>query len=198
MPFDPQPVVLEGTHVRLEPLTLDHAEALFAAADHPEVWRFLRHPRPQNAGDMRKYIETALANRTAGTEVPFATIHRESGRAAGSTRLMDIRREHRALEIGWTWIGKDFQRSAVNTEAKYLMLRHAFETLGAVRVGLKADARNERSLRAIERIGATREGVLRNHMILLDGHVRDSVYFSIIEGEWPAVKTHLEQLIARS
>ncbi|MEX2015558.1 MAG: GNAT family N-acetyltransferase [Candidatus Hydrogenedentales bacterium] len=198
MPFDPQPVVLEGTHVRLEPLTVDHAEALFAAADHPEVWRFLRFPRPQNAGDMHRFIETALANQAAGGEIPFATVHRESGRPAGSTRLMDIRREHRALEIGWTWIGKDYQRSAVNTEAKFLMLRHAFETLSAVRVCLKADARNERSLRAIERIGATREGVLRNHMTLLDGYVRDSVYFSIIDREWPAVKARLETMLART
>ena len=197
MSFDPQPVVLEGTHVRLEPLTVDHAEALFTAADHPEVWRFLRFPRPQNTDDMRRFIEIALANQAAGTEVPFATIHRASGRLAGSTRLMDIRREHRALEIGWTWIGKDYQRSAVNTEAKYLMLRHAFEALGAVRVGLKADARNEKSLRAIERIGAKREGVLRNHMILLDGYIRDSVYFSVIEREWPEVKARLETMLAR-
>ncbi len=133
----------------------------------------------------------------AGTDLPFAVIQLASGRVAGATRFMEIRPEHRGLEIGGTWYGLEFQRTVVNTECKYLLLRHAFEVLGAIRVQFKADVRNERSWRAIERLGAKREGILRNHMILPDGVIRDSVYYSIIDSEWPGVKQRLEDMLKK-
>jgi RimJ/RimL family protein N-acetyltransferase len=193
--MDPRPIVLEGRVVRLEPLRLEHAEDLAAVACDEDIWRYMPLRTPRSVGDVRVMIEDALTRAGDGSEVPFATVVRESGRAVGSTRYIDIRRAHRGLEIGWTWIGREWQRTAVNTECKLLMLEHAFEALGAVRVQLKTDARNVRSQRAIERIGAQREGVLRAHMILPDGFVRDSVMYGITADEWPRVKT---ALIART
>ncbi|MBI4841836.1 MAG: GNAT family N-acetyltransferase, partial [candidate division NC10 bacterium] len=134
---------------------------------------------------------------TGGTQIPFAIVERASGKAIGSTRYLDIRRGDRGLEIGWTWIGLPFQRTAVNTECKYLLLVHAFEDQRAVRVQLKTDLRNEASQRAIERLGAVREGVLRKHMVLWDGFIRDTVYYSIIDSEWPEVKRRLQRRLAR-
>jgi RimJ/RimL family protein N-acetyltransferase len=189
--MDPKPVVLEGRVVRLEPLRLDHAQDLAAVACDDEIWRYMPLRTPSSIGDVRAMIEDALSRARDGSEVPFATVVRESGRAIGSTRYIDIRRAHRGLEIGWTWIGREWQRTAVNTECKLLLIEHAFETLGALRVQLKTDARNVRSQRAIERIGAQREGVLRAHMILPDGFVRDSVMYSITSAEWPRVKAAL-------
>jgi RimJ/RimL family protein N-acetyltransferase len=136
-----------------------------------------------------------LQRQARGTDLPFAVIFKQNGRAIGATRYLEIRPEHHGLEIGGTWYGVNYQRTVVNTECKYLLLRHAFETLGCIRVQFKADSRNERSIRALERIGAVREGMLRNHMILADGTIRHSVYFSIIESEWPAVKERLEAWI---
>ncbi|MBI4082111.1 MAG: GNAT family N-acetyltransferase [Candidatus Lambdaproteobacteria bacterium] len=195
-PFDPQPVTLEGTHVRLEPMTMAHAEGLHTASRDPELYRYLPRPQPQTPAETRAWLAEVLAAAQAGTVVPFATIHRASGAVAGSTQYLDITRKHRGLEIGATWISPAYQRTAVNTEAKYLMLRHAFERLGAIRVWLKTDSRNLRSQQAIERLGAQREGTLRHHMLLFDGTVRDTVFYSIIPAEWPAVRERLEAALA--
>jgi len=191
-----EPVTLEGRHVRLEPLTMAHHAPLCAVADDPDIWRWISPPA-QTSESMRDFIETALQWQQAGTALPFATIDKASGRAIGSTRFGNIAWEHRRVEIGWTWIAPDFQRTPINTEAKYLMLRHAFEQLGCIRVELKTDALNERSRRAIRRIGAKEEGTFRSHMIVTGGRVRDTVYFSIIAAEWPAVKAGLEEKLAR-
>jgi len=183
--------------VRLEPLALGHAADLFAAARDAEIWRYLPVPAPRSVGDVRSMIDDALAAARAGTEVPFAIVLRADGRAIGSTRYIDIRRAHRGLEIGWTWIGREWQRTAVNGECKRLLLTHAFEELGALRVQLKTDARNQASQRAIERLGAVREGVLRAHMVLHDGFVRDSVMYSVTAAEWPAARARLAELARR-
>jgi RimJ/RimL family protein N-acetyltransferase len=145
--------------------------------------------------DTRQWIEEALV---APGHLPFAIVEADKDKVVGSTRYLNIRPEHRALEIGWTWLGQDWQRTAVNTEAKLLLLSHAFERLGCVRVEFKTDARNERSQRALQRIGAIREGVLRNHMIVQGNYARDSVYFSVIAAEWPDVKARLQALANRA
>jgi RimJ/RimL family protein N-acetyltransferase len=194
--MDPRPVVLEGSVVRLEPLAQAHTADLFAVLDD-EIWRFMPSAVARTIEDVRAMIDEAIAAARLGTEVPFAIVLRASGRAVGSTRYIDIRRAHRGLEIGWTWIGRDWQRTAVNSECKRLLLAHAFEVLGALRVQLKTDARNTRSQRAIERLGAKREGVLRAHMVLADGFVRDSVMYSVIAAEWPSVKQGLERSLDR-
>lgn len=196
--MDPRPITLEGTHVRLTPLTREHADGLFAAAQDDMVWRWMPNPRPKTVDDARAWIDAALRTAEAGDAVPFAIVDRASGAVAGSTRYFDVRRAHRGLEIGWTWIGTPWQRTAINTEAKLLLLEHAFEALGAMRVQLKTDARNERSQRAIERIGGVREGVLRAHMLCWDGSVRDSVMYSILEREWPAAKARLLERLGRA
>jgi N-acetyltransferase len=190
--MEPRPVVLEGEFVRLEPLRLDHAADLLAAGRDEEIWRYLPRAAPKRLEDVHAMIEEALERARDGSEVPFAIVLRSSGRAVGSTRYIDIRRAHRGLEIGWTWIGREWQRTAVNSECKRVLLAHAFETLGALRVQLKTDARNLRSQRAIERLGAVREGVLRSHMVLYDGFVRDSVMYSMVAEEWPRTKARLE------
>lgn len=191
-----QPCTLEGTTVRLEPLTIEHLDALTEIGLDPELWQFTlsRNLTPE---DMRQYVETALAEARAGQSLPFATVERSSGRIVGSTRFAGIDRVHRRVEIGWTWIGRPWQRTAVNTEAKYLMLRHAFEVWRCLRVELKTSAKNERSRRAILRIGAKEEGTLRKHLINGDGTSRDSVFFSVIDDEWPLVKARLEAMMAR-
>ena len=191
------PVVLTGKHIRLEPLSDAHVVGLAEAGQDTSIWRYLAYGAVDSVEKAEAWVRHQLEKKASGTEQPFAVIHLETGKVAGSTRYMDIRPEHRGLEIGGTWYGTAFQRTAVNTEAKYLLLRHAFETLSCIRVQLKTDVRNERSQKAIERIGAVREGVLRNHMLLPDGKYRDSVFFSIIEREWPGVKAHLEALLAR-
>jgi N-acetyltransferase len=190
------PCTLEGEHVRLEPLRLDHLPRLTEIGSVEEVWRHLTG-RFETEADMREFIETAMKWQSEGTAVPFATIDKATGLAVGSTRFANIAREHRRVEIGWTWIAPQWQRTAVNTEAKYLMLRHAFETWGCGRVELKTNAKNEKSRRAMLRIGAKEEGTLRNHMVNPDGSFRDTVYFSIIDVEWPGVKRALEEKLAR-
>jgi RimJ/RimL family protein N-acetyltransferase len=182
--------------VRLEPLARRHAAELFEAGRDESIWRYMPRPVPRAVGDVESMIDEALAEAGAGRQVPFAIIALQRGRAVGSTRYLDIRREHRGLEIGWTWLAAAAQRTAVNTECKYLLLRHAFEALGAIRVQLRTDLRNLRSQRAIERIGATREGVFRQERIMWDGYLRDSVFFSVLDGEWPAVKAKLEARLA--
>ena len=190
-----QPVTLEGKCIRLEPLSLAHHAALCHVGLDQDVWRWIIAP-VRTPEEMRAYIETALAEQAAGTALPFATIERASGRAIGSTRYGNIDRSNRRVEIGWTWIARPWQRTAVNTEAKYLMLRHAFETLGCIRVELKTDSLNERSRKAILRIGAQEEGTFRNHMITASGRIRHTVYYSIIDSEWPAVKANLEEKLS--
>ena len=190
------PVILTGRYVRLEPLSLAHAAQLVTVAQDEDIWRYMLYGTIYNEDQMRDWIQKLLDYQAQGTDMPFAVIHIKSGRAAGATRFMDIRPQHRGLEIGGTWYGREFQRTVVNTECKYLLLRHAFEVLGCIRVQLKTDLRNERSQRAIERIGAIKEGVLRNHMITPEGVFRHSVYYSIIDTEWSDVKLRLETLLA--
>ncbi|MES1167957.1 MAG: GNAT family protein [Oleiharenicola lentus] len=198
MSFDPKPILLEGRHVRLEPLSLRHAEGLFAASRDPGIWTYLTVPQPGSVGEMQGWIEEALQAQLDGTEVAFVTVRRSDGVVVGSTRYIDIRRPHRALEIGWTWLAPAAQRTVVNTEAKYLMLRHAFETQGAVRVQLKTDERNEKSRRAILGLGAVFEGVLRNYQTRPhDGYVRNTAMYGITDREWPDVKARLEAKLLR-
>lgn len=189
-------VVLDGTVVRLEPLNLDHLPALCEVGLDPSLWA-LTYKRVASVADMREYVEEALADQKAGTALPFATVEQASGRVIGSSRFGNYVEAHRRIEIGWTWIAPTWQRTAVNTEAKRLMLTHAFETLDCRRVELKTSARNARSRAAMLRIGATEEGTLRQHMINADGSSRDSVYFSILDGEWPAVKERLNEMLHR-
>jgi RimJ/RimL family protein N-acetyltransferase len=192
---DVTPVTLEldGGVVRLEPLAPSHAADLVVAGKDDSVWTYLME-RPRTLDEMHGWIERALAAQRSGRELPFAIVETATGRAIGSTRYEEILPRHRSLEIGWTWIGTPWQRTACNTQCKLMLLRHAFETLGAVRVQLKGDTRNRRSLAAIERIGATFEGVLRKNRILPDGFVRDSAYYSVIREEWLSVKARLERM----
>jgi RimJ/RimL family protein N-acetyltransferase len=185
------PVTLEGEHIRLEPLSCEHQGDLCLVGLDPELWRWTT-TAVGTALEMREYINTALRWQAEGTALPFAVVSRAAGRAIGSTRFANIDRAHRRLEVGWTWYGREWQRTAVNTECKYLLLRHAFESLGAIRVELKTDALNQRSRAAILRMGAKEEGTLRNHMIAWNGRVRDTVYYSVIDSEWPGIKRFLE------
>lgn len=191
-PIRVEPVVLEGEHVRLEPLSLAHLQGLCDIGIVEELWRWIPVP-VATPEQMKAYIDLALTERANGMSMPFAQIERASGRVIGSTRYMNIEKAHRRLEIGSTWIAPAWQRSAINTEAKYLLLRHAFEDLGCMRVELKTDSLNEKSRAAILRIGAKQEGIFRNHMITSTGRVRHTVYFSVIDSEWPGVKAELER-----
>ena len=193
--FDPASVVLTGHHVRLEPLSYDHAADLRIAGSDPGVWQFMPCGSFREEAGIDELIAEALTQAATGVQVPFAIIHVDSGVAIGSTRYLEIRRKDRALEIGWTWIAPAHQRTAVNTECKLLLLEHAFETLGAVRVQFKTDARNQGSQRAIARISARQEGVLRKSLIMSDGFIRDTVYFSIVRREWPQTKHRLQDML---
>jgi RimJ/RimL family protein N-acetyltransferase len=185
-------LILEGTHVRLEPLTLAHLDALCEIGLDDDLWRWI--PKPVHSReDMQDYIRTALHWQSDGTAIPFVTMERSTGRVAGSTRYMNIDRPNRHVEIGATWLARPWQRTVMNTEAKYLMLRHAFEQLGCIRVELKTDELNLQSRNAILRIGAKQEGIFRNHIVCAGGRLRNSVWFSIIDSEWPAVKASLEE-----
>ena len=192
-----KPLILEGQHVRLEPMTEDHIPGLAEIGAGQTFWDFMLYGNINTVEDMGNWVRDILARAEKGTDLPFVAIHLASGRVAGATRYLNIMPKDRGLEIGGTWYGPEFQRTAVNTECKYLLLRHAFETLGCIRVQLKTDLRNERSQKAIERIGAVREGVLRNHMILPDGRIRHSVFYSILDSEWPGVKKKLEKMLER-
>jgi RimJ/RimL family protein N-acetyltransferase len=192
-----QPVTLAGTIVRLEPLSEAHVPDLTAAGQDEDIWRYMLYGTIRTDAQMRAWVLDILDRQAEGTDLAFAVIQRASGRAIGATRYLDIRPEHRGLEIGGTWYGVEFQRTAVNTECKYLLLQHAFEGLDCLRVQFKTDLRNERSQRALARIGAVREGVLRYHMITPEGHYRDSVYYSILAPEWPSVKARLEEMLQR-
>ncbi|MGE5335572.1 MAG: GNAT family N-acetyltransferase [Nitrososphaerota archaeon] len=195
--IDVRPVILANDVVKLEPLGQQHADDLYAVAREPRIWRYLPADPSGSLEEMRAWVAAALQAQESGAQVPFAIVERQSGRAIGSTRYLAISPRDRGLEIGGTWLAVEAQRTGVNTSCKYLLLCHAFEELGAVRVQLKTDSRNDISQRAIERLGAVREGVLRKHMLVLDGYIRDSVMYSILDSEWPAVKARLEGFMRR-
>jgi RimJ/RimL family protein N-acetyltransferase len=185
------PVTLEGQNVRLEPLSKVHLTGLAQVGLDEELWRWIPVP-VRTPEEMAAHVETALQEQERGVSLPFAILERATGRVIGSTRYGNIDRTHHRVEIGWTWVAREWQRTAMNTEAKYLLLRHAFETLGCMRVELKTDSLNEISRAAILRIGAKEEGIFRNHMITSSGRIRHSAYYSIIDSEWPSVKARLE------
>ena len=187
-----QPVTLMGKIVRLEPLSFRHIPELAVAGRDQGIWQYMLYGNVTDETEMRAWVEDILGRAVGGVELPFAVIHLASGRAIGATRFLEIRPQHHGVEIGGTWYAPAYQHTLVNTECKYLLLTHAFEVWQCIRVQLKTDSRNERSQRAIERIGAMREGILRNHLILQDGTVRHSVYYSILDREWPLVKKGLE------
>jgi len=189
------PVVLEGRIVRLEPLSEDHLDGLADVAFEPSIWQWTL-ARPTDRAGLGAWLETALADAATGTEMPFATIDQVTGRPIGSTRFLSIVPEHRRLEIGWTWLGRAWQRTGANREAKLLLLGHAFDELGANRVEFKTDSRNEPSRTALLGIGATFEGIFRNHIVMPDGPLRHSAYYSVISDEWPAVRARLETSLA--
>lgn len=194
--FDPRPITLEGKHVRLVPLRTEHAHALFEAADEDDIWKWIG-PRPRTVEEHARYIRWALDQQILGTQLPFAVIRKSDGVLVGTTRYAHIDPPNRTLEIGYTLYGKGARRTAVNTECKLLLLRHAFETLGANRVWLQTDKRNERSQQAIARLGAMREGELRSERILADGRLRTSVIFGITKDDWPGVEKRLLDFLAR-
>jgi len=191
------PVTLEGSIVRLEPIRRDHAGLFWEAAKNnlEEIFRWIPYAM-KTPEDFRTLVNKAFSEQERGESVVFATVERSSGRVVGSTRFMNIDRANRRVEIGSTWIAPAWQRTVVNTEAKYLMLRHAFEGWGCMRVELKTDALNQKSRNAILRIGAKEEGTLRRHLITWTGRVRDTVYFSILDNEWPTVRAALEARLA--
>ncbi len=195
--FDPQPVTLTGNLVRLEPIGLKHAEDIYAAGVDESIWTYLPRGAFTSIEDAERWIEECVAQLDVGKRIHFAVLHAESNKAVGSTGYLDIDRTHRTLEIGMTWYGLEWQRTGVNTECKYLMLKHAFEELGARRVSLKTDSRNERARTAILRLGAIEEGTLRNHRIARDGVDRHSVFYSVIDNEWASIKQRLEGMMRR-
>jgi len=186
------PCALEGLSTRLEPLGLEHLDGLAAASVGHGLFRYFPFALDSREG-MRAFVETMCASRAVGATLSFATIERATGRVAGSTSFLAIDRANRRVEIGATWLAPPWQRTSLNTEAKYLMLRHAFETARLNRVELKTDARNARSRAAIARIGAKEEGTFRRHMVMPDGALRDTVWFSVIAEEWPEVRKRLAQ-----
>jgi len=190
------PITLQGKHVRLEPLREAHVKGLTEIGAGQDFWNFMLYGNIATEDDMRNWIRDIMSRAEKGTDLPFAVIHLASGRVAGATRYLNVVAKDRGLEVGGTWYGTDFQRTAVNTECKYLLLTHAFETLACIRVQIKTDLINFRSQKAIERIGAKKEGVLRNHMILPDGRYRDSIFYSIIDTEWVEVKKRLENMLS--
>lgn len=195
--FDPRPVTLAGSHIRLEPLHMEHAAELFDAVRDPDTFRYLSMDPFRDVAEMERYIRSALDLQIRGEHLPWLTRRQSDGRAIGTTRFGAIDRVNRSVEIGWTMLGADARRTAANTEAKYLQLRHAFDALGAVRVWLKTDVLNERSQQAIMRIGATLEGVIRNERFLPNGRLRDAKYYSITDRDWPVVRERLLGHLAR-
>ena len=191
-----QPVVLDGRMVRLEPLRREHLDGLVEVAFDPALWRFTL-ARPVDRAGLEAWLQTALDNAEAGTEVPFATVDLASGRPIGSTRYLNIVPEHHRFEIGWTWLATTAQRTGANREAKLLQLTHGFEGLGANRIEFKTDSLNDKSRAALLGIGAQFEGIFRNHMVMPDGRLRHSAYYSVIRQDWPDVKARLTELLDR-
>jgi RimJ/RimL family protein N-acetyltransferase len=196
VPAPLEPITLEGDFVRLEPMTLEHHGGLSEIGLDPEIWRYTT-VMIRTLEEMRSYMESALSLQREGTTLPFVTIERSSGRIVGSTRFGNYDPANRRIEIGWTWIARPWQRTAINTEAKYLMLSHAFEKIRCVRVELKTDVLNTPSRKAMLRIGAKEEGILRKHTLMWTGRYRDSIYYSILDEEWPEVKQQLERMLIR-
>lgn len=196
MSMNVKPVILTGKVVRLEPLQMEHAEHLLQAAQDPTIWTYMSYNPSVSLNAMKIWITNALEAQERGKDIPFAIVSLATGELVGSTRYLTITPHDRGIEIGWTWLARAARRTPVNTECKYLLLQHAFETLKAIRVQIKTDSRNLTSQRAIERLGATKEGILRNHMIMPDGYYRHSVYYSILDTEWAIVKANLEKKIS--
>jgi RimJ/RimL family protein N-acetyltransferase len=190
-------VTLQGKYVRLEPMGEQHILGLAEIGVGQDFWGFMLYGDMKTEADIHRWVLDILEREKKGGDLPFVAIHLESGRVAGATRYLNIMPKDRGLEVGGTWYGLDFQRTAVNTECKYLLLTHAFETLKCIRVQIKTDSINVRSQKAIERIGAVKEGVLRNHMILPDGRIRHSVFYSVLDTEWDGVKKNLEAMLAK-
>jgi N-acetyltransferase len=187
------PVTLDGMHVRLEPLAQEHAEDLFRSSLYPEIWQLLLTPGPKTVEEMRHSIDECMQSVAAGERVWFASVRKDDGCAVGMTSYLDLHLRDRGLEIGGTWLTPSAWRTPINSECKYLLLRHAFEVLGCLRVQLKTDERNVRSQRAIERLGAVKEGILRKYQMTHTGYARNTVMYSIVDQEWPQVKARLEQ-----
>lgn len=185
-------VTLKGQFIQLEPLSLTHLDDLTEASSEPEIWKYMLYGTVIGKEKMSKWIEDILSRASKGTEIPFAVRDLKANKVIGATRYFDIKQKDRGLEVGGTWYAPIYRRTYVNSETKYLLFRHAFEVMGCIRVQLKTDSRNTRAIEAIKRIGAIEEGVFRNHMILEDGNIRNSVYFSIIDSEWPMIKRNLE------
>jgi RimJ/RimL family protein N-acetyltransferase len=197
MSFNPQPVRLEGRHVRLEPLEPRHTADLQEAGRDPQIWKWMLSADWTVPGEAERWLDEARADMAAGRAVAYAVVRAPDGRAVGSTRLFDFRAPHRALEIGYTWLAPEVQRTAVNTECKLLLLTHCFERLGARRVQLKTDARNAKSRAAIARIGAGFEGILRKYQTRFDGYVRDTAMFALTDDDWPEAKARIGAMLAR-
>jgi RimJ/RimL family protein N-acetyltransferase len=193
-PMKVAPVTLRGRTVRLEPMAIDHVESLCRVGLEPDLWRWIPTP-VTTAEEMLAYVTTALAEQRRGVSLPFVILEQSRNLIIGTTRYANIEPSDRRLEIGWTWLTSAHQRTGANTEAKLLLLTHAFEVLGAIRVEFKTDALNEASRGAILRLGAVEEGTLRKHRITASGRVRDTVYFSVVDSEWPAVKARLALLL---
>ena len=195
--IDLRPITFEGQVVRLEPLSEGHVPGLTDVGLEPQIWRHMLYGNVDTEAKLLEFVQDLVTRQTKGTDLPFAVIYLETGKLIGCTRFMNIDTRNHSAEIGGTWYGLEYQRTSVNTECKYLLLRHAFEVWGCLRVQLKTDLNNVRSQAAIEQIGAVREGVLRNHVIRPDGTIRHSVMYSIIDSEWPEVKARLEGLLGR-
>jgi RimJ/RimL family protein N-acetyltransferase len=190
------PVLLQGRHVRLEPLSHNHLPGLLAVGLDPVLWKWTLN-KVNGPADLEQYVETALAEQRAGSSLPFATVLQSNGQVIGSTRFGNISLPNKRVEIGWTWIGRPWQRTAANTEAKLLMLTHAFEVAGMARVELKTNVLNTQSRNAMLRIGCVEEGILRQHAIADDGTTRDTIYYSILRAEWPGVRERLQRMMDR-
>ncbi len=186
------PLVLTGMAVRLEPLSEAHLPDLAAVGLDDALWQYMLYGEMRTEAQLRAWVREMLRRQAVGADLPFAVIWLATGRAIGCTRYLEMRPEHRSLEIGGTWYGAAYQGTAANPESKYLLLRHAFETLGCLRVQFKTDARNVHSQRALERLGVVKEGLLRHHLITPSGFVRSSIYYSLLAAEWPPVKARLE------
>ncbi|MEI7467565.1 MAG: GNAT family protein [Chloroflexota bacterium] len=197
MMFTPH-VSLIGAHVRLEPLSLAHAEGLLPHALEPEIWLYIPYGNINTLEKLQNMISGLLRKQETGSDLCYTVFHQASNQPIGMTRYISVDRGNYGVEIGGTWYGKDYRRSAVNTEAKYLLLRHAFEVFACQRVQIQSDVRNERSQRAIERLGAVREGIMRKNKRMPDGHQRNSIMYSIIDNEWPAIKAKLEGWLQKS
>ncbi|MFC5447371.1 GNAT family N-acetyltransferase [Paenibacillus aestuarii] len=188
-----KPIALEGAHITLLPMNECHIDELTAAANDERIWGYMEPLMDRKA--VERFVKQTVKEQQEGLCLPFSVYDKSSDKLVGSTRLFDISTAHRNGEIGFTWYNPSVWRTYVNTECKFLLLRYCFESLGMIRVQLKADLRNQRSLTAIARLGAQREGVLRQHRVLHDGYIRDTVMFSIIDQEWPQVKSRLEEIM---